>query len=80
MSDIDLAAQIVDAIKNDARVNAAVTEWLDERYPIQISESVTSAGLRDALRLMLAEARECADAQDGRLDRMSKLIAHVIDR
>lgn len=80
MANVDIAAQIAAAMQSDPKVNAAMTEWLDERYPMEISETITSAGLRDALRLMLGEARARADAQDRRLDRMSELIAHVVDR
>lgn len=80
MANMDIAARIAAAMQSDPKVNAAMTEWLDERYPVEISETITSAGVRDALRLMLAEARERADAQDRRLDRMSELIAHVVDR
>lgn len=80
MADIDIAAEIANAMKNDERVNAALTEWLDERYPIGISEGVSTAGLKDAIRLVLEEARERAGAQDRRQDRVDELIAHVIKR
>lgn len=78
MSENGIAAQIADAMRNDPKVSAALTEWLDERYPIEMSDSVTSDGLRDALSLVLAEARERADGQDARLDRIEALMAQIV--
>lgn len=79
MPDFDIAADMVDAIKNDKRINDAFTEWLNERYLVELSDDVRVSGLQLALRVMLSEARERAERRDARVDRIERLITEVIE-
>lgn len=80
MPDVDIALALADAMKNDERVNAALIEWLDERYPVEISDGVAVTGLREAIRLVLAEGRRRLDAQDARQERIEALITKLAQR
>ena len=80
MADSDIALALADAMKNDERVNAALIEWLDERYPVEISDGVKVTGLREAIRLVLAEGRRRLDDQDARQDRIEALITELAQR
>lgn len=79
MPELDIAADMVDAIKNDKRINDAFTEWLNERYSVEVSDDVRVSGLQLVLRVMLSEARERAERRDARVDRIETLITEVVE-
>lgn len=77
MAEIDIAAEIADAVKNDRRVSAALAEWMRERYSIEISDEVRAEGIERAIQLVVEGANRRADAQDARLDKSDALIAEL---